>query len=55
MRDIENKLIYKFFIRSSSSKEILQTNLERMIFFYSGKKIYSYLNDSDTLKVLASG
>ena len=37
---IENKSIYKFFVRSSSSKEVIQTNLERVIFFLCNFKIY---------------
>lgn len=42
---LNHKPIYRFFVRSSSSKEIIQTNLERVIFFLSDFKIYSIIGD----------
>lgn len=35
------KGIYKLFVRSPSTKEIIQTNQERIIFFLCNFKIYS--------------
>ncbi|CDW78432.1 wd-40 repeat protein [Stylonychia lemnae] len=50
---IQNKSIYKFYVRSQSTKEIIQTNEDRIIFFLCDFKIYGIIDGK--LRIIDSG
>lgn len=50
---INNKQIYRLFVRSSSKKEVIQTNHERIIFFLCDFKIYCIIGDK--IKIVDTG